>query len=191
MNCEPTSRRPNAFTLIELMVVIVIIGVLTAMIIPEMKGSFQDALLRSTSRELVDVFDLTYSRAISLNQQRRVLLDEKTGRYLVEKRVSENGQENFVPANDMPNGKGELDSRIAVTLHLAGENQDANAAPAQGLPADDESASGKVALTFYPDGTATAAEILLRDRQGFKLILRLNPITARVHIIEPESEARE
>ena len=40
-----------AFTLIELMVVIVIIGIMTAMMIPEMKGTFQDALLRSTSRE--------------------------------------------------------------------------------------------------------------------------------------------
>jgi Tfp pilus assembly protein FimT len=94
------------------MVVITIIGIMTAMMIPEMKGTFQDALLRSTSRELINVFDLAYSRAVSLNQLRRVRLDEKNGRYLVEKQVMENGQENFVPADNVAGGKGELDSRI-------------------------------------------------------------------------------
>src|SRR5438876_3050066 len=43
------------FTLIELMVVIVLLGILAAMIIPEMKGTYQDAMLRSASRELVSV----------------------------------------------------------------------------------------------------------------------------------------
>jgi prepilin-type N-terminal cleavage/methylation domain-containing protein len=192
MNGALTSQpQRNAFTLIELMVVIVIIGVLTAMIIPEMKGSFQDALLRSTSRELVDVFNLAYSRSISLNQIRRVRLDEKTGRYLVEKRMMENGQENFVPVNDTPNDKGELDSRITIEFRSPAEKTaDANA-QVETVASSDDSSADKMIVNFYPDGTATAGEILLRDRQGFKLILRINPITARVHIIEPESEARE
>jgi type II secretion system protein H len=192
MNGELTSqRRRNAFTLIELMVVIVIIGVLTAMIIPEMKGSFQDALLRSTSRELVDVFNLAYSRAISLNQVRRVQLDEKTGRYLVEKRVMENGQENFVPVNDTPNDKGELDSRITIEFRSPAEKVADGNAQAETVASNDDSSADKMTVNFYPDGTATAGEILLRDRDGFKLVLRINPITARVHIVEPESEARE
>jgi len=40
------------------------------------------------------------------------------------------------------------------------------------------------AITFYPDGTADASEILLRDRDGFRVALRINPVTARVRIIE-------
>ena len=69
MRPELSSRRNRAgFTLIELMVVITIIGIVTAVMIPEMKGSYQDALLRSTSRELINAFDLAYSRAVSLNQ---------------------------------------------------------------------------------------------------------------------------
>src|ERR1700744_266932 len=149
----------SAFTLIELMVVIVIIGVLTAMIIPEMKGSFQDALLRSTSRELVDVFNLAYSRAVSLNQLRRVRLDEKTGRYVVEKQVTENGQESFVPANDMPGDKGELDSRITIEFHQSGANAEASTAT-ETTASTDESSVNKMTVNFYPDGTASAGEIL-------------------------------
>ena len=39
-------------------------------------------------------------------------------------------------------------------------------------------------IFFYPDGTADASEIVLRDRDGFRLALRINPVTARVRIIE-------
>ncbi len=101
MRAEPSSpRHRTGFTLIELMVVITIIGIMTALMIPEMKGSFQDALLRSSGRDLINVFDLAYSRAVSLNQTRRVRFDESTGHYLVEKQVTANGQEDFVPADD-------------------------------------------------------------------------------------------
>jgi len=189
MRIKFSSRRSQtAFTLIELMVVIVIIGIMTAMMIPEMKGTFQDALLRSTSRELINVFDLAYSRAVSLNQLRRVRLDEKTGHYLVEKRVMENGQENFVPADDVAGGKGELDSRISIEFRSPAENVPDSSAPTENAPADDESPADEVTISFYPDGTADAGDILLRDRDGFRLALHINPITARVHVVEMERE---
>ena len=185
MQFKPSSRLGQAgFTLVELMVVIVIIGIMTAMMIPEMKGTFQDALLRSTSRELINVFDLAYSRAVSLNQLRRVRFDGTSGRYLVEKQVMENGQEDFVPADDVPGAKGELDKRIVVKFHQPGEmTADENStAPIA------ETDSSEVAIGFYPDGTADAGDITLRDREGFRLMLHINPVTARVHVVEMERE---
>jgi len=174
------------FTLVELMVVIAIIGIMTAMMIPEMKGTFQDALLRSTSRELINVFDLAYSRAVSLNQLRRVRLDEKTGRYLVEKQVVENGLEDFVPADDVPGDEGTLDSRIAVEFHQPGEiSSDVNGESETPVS---ENASSETVIDFYPDGTADAGDILLRDREGFQLLLQINPVTARVHVVEMQRE---
>ena len=187
MRTNPPSRcRPAAFTLIELMVVIAIIGILTAMMIPEMKGTFQDALLRATSRQLLNVFDLAYSRAVSLNQLRRVRLDEKTGRYLVEKQVIENGEEDFVPADDMPGEQGQLDSRIAVEFHPPDElSADETSAAAAAAP---ENGSDEVTIGFYPDGTADPGDLLLRDRDGFRLRLHINPVTARVHVVEMQRE---
>lgn len=178
-----SALRTRAFTLIELMTVIVIIGIMTAMIIPEMRGTFEDALLRSTSRDLVSVFELASSRAISFNQLHRVRLDSESGRYLVERQVREGGQEDFVALTDVAGCKGELDKRIAIEIHRpedeSAETKTAATEPTQNLPD---------AISFYPDGTADAAMILLQDRAGFRLGLKLNPTTARVHVLEMEHQ---
>src|SRR5436190_24011906 len=75
------------FSLVELMVVLVLIGIMTAVIVPEMKGTYEDARLRATSRRLVGVFHLAYSRAVSLNQLHRVRFDRISGRYVIVKEV--------------------------------------------------------------------------------------------------------
>src|SRR6266496_3366126 len=103
------------FSLVELMVVIVLIGIMAAMIVPEMKGSYEDALLRATSRRLVDVFHLAYSRAVSLNQLHRVRFDRITGHYFIERAAQAAGNgSGFVLARDIPGGEGALDRRIYI-----------------------------------------------------------------------------
>jgi len=87
-------------------VVIVLISIMTALIIPEMKGTYEDALLRSTGRELAETFELASSRAVSQNQSHRVQLDERSGRYLVTRKIRIGGREDFVPLKDVPAAKG-------------------------------------------------------------------------------------
>jgi type II secretion system protein H len=180
--------RLSAFTLMELMVVLVLIGIMTAMILPEMKGTFEDALLRSSARKLVDVFSLTSSQAVSRNQLHRVRLDPGTGRYLVERRRFEKGQEDFVPLPDLPGSDGEVDSRISIEILKPGETPSEAPREAGAAGLEGERSAQGTTFAFYPDGTADAGGILLRDRQGFQLALRLNPTTAHVSIIEVERQ---
>ena len=188
MEMTPARRgRGRGFTLIELMVVIILISIMAAVIIPEMTGTYQDALLRSTSRELINVFSAAYSHAVSVNQVLRVRLDQKTGRYLIEKRLREGGREdNFVPTHDVSGGEGELDTRISVEVHKPGEGPEegsGEAAP-QASESSRPTREDNDGITFYPDGTADPGEIVLRDRDGFRLALRINPVTAQVHVVE-------
>jgi len=196
----------RAFTLIELTVVIVLVGILSALILPEMRGTYEDAILRSTSRQLMDAFHLAYSRAVSLNQPHRVRLDQNSHRYVVEKRIWAGGREDFLPLRDVPGGEGDLDARISVRMRLAPEDvpgpapAESSSGPGESRvadyeipktiapsPRDDQRAAIADGLSFYPDGTAEAGEVLLEDRQGFRLLLRINPITAQVRIVEPKS----
>ncbi len=61
--------------------------------------------------------------------------------------------------------------------------------PPTEAPATENDLSG-VVISFYPDGTADAGDITLRDREGFRLLLHINPVTARIHVIEMEREAQ-
>jgi type II secretion system protein H len=184
-------RTRGGFSLVELMVVIVLIGIMAALIVPEMNGSYEDALLRATSRRLVDVFHLAYSRAVSLNQPHRVRFDRMRGRYLIEKAAPAAGNgSGFVPAPEIPDGEGSLDPRISFEFRK--QDEAPTTVPDQGTAAasqeDSEVRNKDEGISFYADGTADAGEVLLRDRAGFRLALRINPVTARVQIVELERQ---
>jgi type II secretion system protein H len=182
-----SSRGRNAFTLIELMVVVALIAILSAVIIPEMRGTYEEALLRSTSRDLVNAFNIASSRAVSQNQMHRVRLDAKSGKYMIEKRVRETVRgDEFAPLKDVSEAEGRLDTRISIEVR---NEDEAPTGSAEGSPASVEEKKRSIeAISFNSDGTADAAELLLRDRQGFRLALRINPITSRVKILQLERE---
>ena len=176
------------FSLVELMVVLVLIGIMTAMIVPEMKGTYEEALLRATSRRLVDVFHLASSRAVSLNQLHRVRFDKITSRYFIERAAqSAEHASGFVPAREIPEGEGTLDHRISVEFRKQDEAPPTEVDQGTSAASEDAEVRNKdEGFAFYADGTADAGEVLLRDRDGFRLALRINPVTARVQIVELE-----
>lgn len=169
------------------MTVIVIIGIMTALIIPEMKGSFEDSLLRSTARELVNAFEIASSRAVSQNQNLRVHVNTIEGRYAIEHQVQQYKSEEFAPLRDVLGGTGDLDKRIAIEIHRPDE-ENAKETPENAQPVQHATENNGEAISFFPDGTAEAAIVLLKDRAGFRLALRINPITARVNVLELERE---
>ncbi len=180
----PRQAAKLGFSLVELMVVLVLVGIMTAAIVPEMKGTYENALLRATSRRLVDSFHLAYSRAVSLNQPHRVRFDRMSGRYFIEA----SGEHGFARARDISGGEGSLDRRIAIEFRKQDDapafarEQEISAASEEDL----ETRRKGDGFTFYPDGTAEGGEVVLRDRDGFRLALRINPVTARVQIVELE-----
>ena len=182
INCRRCGA--SGFTLMELMVVVVMIGIMTALIIPEMKGTYEDALLRSTGRKLMSVIQLANSRAITRSQIQRVRIDSKDGRVSIEG-GSAKGQANNA-SNDLPGGDGKLDTRITIEIKQAGEESSESPGAATSFVSGDDvgKRSSEQTITLYPDGTADAVEIVLRDREGFRLGLRINPITARVQSLD-------
>ncbi len=178
----------HGFTLMELMVVLVLIGLMTAMILPEMRGTYEEAVLSSTARKLADVCGIAYSRAVAVQQPHRLRLDRAAHRYSVERRISRTGgEDNYAPAQDIPGGEGKLDSRISIDFGNPNEGAVGWVAsdpspPAQQVQYSDEG------IVFYPDGTADARKIQLQDREGFRLAILINPTTARVQIKELESQ---
>jgi type II secretion system protein H len=185
MGCNANNGgRRRGFTLVEMLVVVVIISIMSVVIVAEMHGTFQDALLRSTSRELAGACNVASSRAIAINRPYRIRLDRKARRYFLE--WSARGGSEFHPAQDAPGSSGTLDSRITIQILEPGMNspEDAGeeASGDSGNRDDFISVPSAEALTFYPDGTADDRQIELADRDGFRLALRINPVTSRVQV---------
>lgn len=161
----------------ELMVVIALMGILSVMIIPEMRGSMQEAALRSASRETVDVLGLARSRSISTLKTHRIRWLPEENRYLLEGEKTDGPSQSeatFEPLPDVLGSQGAIDARVKV--HVRTENPNAELRPR--LESSTPQAPSSVA--FYPDGTADNAEILLEDRDGFQIVLTVIGTTARV-----------
>lgn len=161
------SRRPG-FTLIELIVVLALIAILTAVILPEMRGSLEESVLRSTARSMVAACNTANSRAVASGHPYHLIIDPAAHRYRIEQSP---GSTRSHPSNKpapTPESAA-IDPRIVVEVH-----------PLE-PPAPN---SSQHSVEFHPDGTVDAAEFRLRDRSGFAIAIRLNPITARPVIRE-------
>ena len=183
-------EKRRGYSLIELMVVILLLGIMTAVILPEMGGSHQEALLRSSGRELVSVLRLAYSQAITVNRPHHFCIDPREGRYWLETMApdGEDG-ETRVPVRKIPGCAGQLDSRISIQIRRPGRDPRGESRGSPGADsrrADSGRADARgtpdTTIAFHTDGTAEAREILLRDEDGFALALRINPATARVRL---------
>jgi prepilin-type N-terminal cleavage/methylation domain-containing protein len=191
MDSKPKNRGGlHGFTLVEMLVVVVIVSIMSVAIVAEMHGTFQDALLRATSRALAGACNVASSRAISVNRPYRVRIDRFEHRYVLES--SSRGGSLFSPAKDIPGGSGTLDAHITIHILEPGMNipDDAGTEPPDnsGNAGNFSSVPLEEAVTFYPDGTADDRMMELVDRDGFRLGLRVNPITSRVQIKKIERQ---
>jgi len=169
----------------ELVVTLAIIAVIAAVIIPEMRGTRDAAVLRASGRRLLSAASLAYSQAVVRNQTHRVTVDPTAGRFMIEregKSGSTGRAVGFTLASDLPGG-GRIDmgSRVSAEFRpLPTEEDGADPFTTGSAP----SSGGPPALVFHSDGTADAAEVLLRDATGFRLRFRLDPVTARLQPLD-------
>jgi len=159
----------RAFTLVELMVVITVIAIVTGVMVMEMGGTYEDALLRTNARKLIDVCDAASNRAIAAHQAQALRIDAKSGHFLVRAKADDLDEPNATVT------EGDLDTRISVTIRESQRDEESD---------DPERPAQMDTVMFYPDGSADAREFLFRDRAGVELALRINPATGRVRIIE-------
>jgi len=165
----------SGFTLLELMIVIILIGVVTAVVLPEMRGTYEDMLLRSTSRKILDLSALASSRAVTTGKEQQIKFDTVHASYdLGEAKSSMGG--GF--ASERSFEKGNWDTRIVLELRRS------KLEPSPGDEIEEKPKNKPDVLSFFSDGTADAKEIRLHDRQGVGITLKMNATTARFRIVE-------
>jgi type II secretion system protein H len=170
MRSGPSNR--SGFTLIELMIVLVLIGIFSGLMLAEMRGTYEDALLRSSARKIISAVNLAASKAVTVNRNHAVWLNPAENRLKIQ---LENQSE---PIEEMS-----LDSRITVIPREPSQPLEEDETPEDAVPPKGDLQK----ITFHPDGTADSREIVLRDRMGIELVLRINPVTGRIRALESEA----
>ena len=168
----------RGFTLIELMVVLVLLAILAAVIIPEMRGTYGHERLRSTGRDLLLGLNLAYSQAVTVQLPHRFLINGRENSYRVERPVlEEDGGLTFEPLAELTGASGRLAQGIEAEVHELEQERE----PLEEIRVRPALRNG---VEFFPDGTAEAKEIRVRDQDGYGLVLRINPVTGRVALEE-------
>ena len=118
MILPPSIKRSRfrGFTLIEMMIVLVIVSIMTVLMIPEMKGSYEEALLRSNARKMSSAFKTAYSRAITTHKLHRVRIDPENSKLIVEERSSEM-ETPYIPLKQFDRKTSQLHPNVGIRFH--------------------------------------------------------------------------
>ena len=171
--------RRGGFTLIELMVVLVVLGILAASIAPSFSGTREEARLRSSAAQLVALMRLASSQSLATNRPCRVRILSENRRYVLEtQQDGVEGRAGYQPAEQLPGYSGTLPETIRIRLI---DNPERTAPPSKAARFLAATNRGD-AVHFYPDGTADARIVELVDRDDFRLQLRVHPTTARIAV---------
>ena len=162
----------NGFTLIELTIVIVILGVMLALIIPRL-GELGEANLKRSARHLTGMIRYLHDEAQATKYVFRLRFDVTEGRYWVEK---------MTLLNDKTVEFKRFSSEMAAEGTLAGQTtfRDVKVASHPDDPF----------IEFSPEGWVEPASIHLRDGEKREFTLKVNPLTGDTELREGYGEEK-
>ncbi len=157
----PDYRIKNkGFTLIELMLVLLIIGLGTAFIAPTVANSLVNVRLKAATRRLSAVLRYARSMAVSNKNTVQVFIDIDNASYSAQVPSADNSGEGLSGATAFP-------ADIKFKEVKIGE---------------EVSTSGVVQLLFYPKGNTSGGEIVLENSRGRTYKITIDPIIGKVKI---------
>ncbi|MBI4209401.1 MAG: prepilin-type N-terminal cleavage/methylation domain-containing protein [Deltaproteobacteria bacterium] len=161
-------NQENGFTLIELSIVLLVIGLVLGIVVPRFQN-FLEVDLKSASRRLAGAIKYTYDRAIFTRNTLRLFMDLKENTYWTEVCASVTTEAcEWVADSSVLGRKTKLPHGISFRdIFINGEEVDATA----------------VGLHFYPSGFVIPSTIHLWDgKEDHTLSLIINSVTGKADI---------
>ena len=152
----------KGFTLLELLVVMIIVGLVAAITTPLLTGSLGSVTMRASAKRIAASFRFARQQSILHQRSYAVILHPDSNRVSV---VS-SGSDGSAPDPHPESSAFRIDEQIALV-------------PDPGLAVDSD---GSVAVAFHDDGSSSGGRILVRDRKDRQMVVDVDLVTGIVTI---------
>ncbi|MFZ5569120.1 MAG: pilus assembly FimT family protein [Thermodesulfobacteriota bacterium] len=159
------------FTLLEMMVVLVLVGLMAAMAVPRLSGSYEKLPLVTAARDLAAIMRFARSQAVSRSCSMAVWFQPEDRRIFVAVPKA--------PEGDAAAESKEIDDGVERIYHLpVNLTLACEPGPEEALETDID------IITFFPIGNCTGADIRLSDAMGRSRRVEVDSITGAVSLGE-------
>ena len=175
-----------AFTLVEIILVVVIIGIASAVAVPTFAKSFKGAKLRSSVRMVLSMHRQAQSKAVLGQQYVSLLFDLRKGTVeMVEQSRSDDMKDAFFDslgtasssADSAAPASGEDAAAVSSALVRKLEDAVAFSSFSGGREIDDIHY-----VTYYPNGMCEGYTVSLADADSRRKSVRIDPVTAKAKV---------
>ena len=159
-----TQQRPRAFTLIEIMIVVAIMGIVMAMSVPIVYKMWRKAPLRQAVKDIVEVCSHARARAIMQGQVTVVVFHPRQNRLELAGAGSPPPAASGLPPSTQAGTGSGLSAQLSSDVII--ETLDINMSGVEFNDAE------SVRVRFYPNGVSDEMKMILfdgRDRMGIEL----------------------
>lgn len=163
----------SGYTLLELLVVLIIISLVSALAVPRLAGSLSGLRFKTTAKKLAASLRYARSQATSEKVTYGALLQMDENRLLIlvdPAALTETWQ-------DLAGDEEQQGGRVPFIYELPPEIKIEKAESASG-----EAASGLFSILFFPSGGSTGGEIALTDETGRRFQIMVDFITGSVRL---------
>lgn len=172
------NARRRAFTFIEIMFVVVILGLLVAVVAPRMGGGAQTSALRTTSRDIARLAAFARQYAVSTQSEVKMTILPEKGQWYIALPHDEKDLRRTRAAR-----RGE---HVALTDEEDIHTLEQKLAFAELLRDGEKSEDEEFEIVFYPQGSSTGGTIVLQTPGGRKMSVHIERATGLASAIEGE-----
>lgn len=157
----------NGFTLIEILLVVIVLGVIAGLTLPNMRGAYNDVILKTSVNDLAFLMRYAQSRAVSKASEVRLEFNSDNDRYWLTERSEEEG--------------------LSVFNRITGRH-----AKDYNIPFNVIVQNSQPTVTFYPDGKIEKFDMNVCRQTDLKtdkcFVLSSNQQRGAVHVFEEISQ---
>jgi general secretion pathway protein H len=174
---------PRGFTLLELIVVLLIIGLMMALVTPRLVGSLTKMNLKTSAQKISS--SLRYARSQAVAQQiiHQAVFDFEKNSVSVKSEKPLNDKDAYSQAEIESSA---TDNRKAGDAGVETYFLPEGVKIKKAIIANEEIDSGSFSIEFYPAGNSSGGSVVLNDEKERRFQISVDFITGIINLTEPD-----